>query len=113
MRMESEIIGNVLILTPLDRRIEAASSASFKGVMVDWINQGHARIVLDLSNVDFVDSSGLGAIISVLKRLGDEGTLALCQIRKPVLGLFKLTRMDRVFRIFDKREQAVGQLVAP
>jgi len=112
MRMESKKTNGVLVITPVDPRIEAASSSSFKAQVVDWISQGYNRIVLDLSNVKFIDSSGLGTIISILKSVGEEGELFLCQIQKPVMGLFKLTRTDRVFRIFDTLEEAVSKLSA-
>ena len=112
MQMEHSIIGDVLVLTILEDRIEAASSAGFKGRVLDWINQGYNKIVLDLQNVNFIDSSGLGALISSLKSLDDDGDLALCNIAKSVMNLFLLTRMDSVFNIFDSRQTAVSNLSA-
>ena len=58
------------------------------------IEAGHTRLVLDLSGVDFVDSSGLGAIVACLKRLGPRGDLAIAGARGAVSRLFTLTRMD-------------------
>ena len=78
--------------------------------MVDWINQGNRRIVLDLSEVDFIDSSGLGAIVSSLKTLGNDGDLVICGIRETVMGLFKITRMNRVFQIFATESEAIEAL---
>jgi anti-sigma B factor antagonist len=100
-------------MKPLERRIDAATSAAFKGTMVDRINSGRRRIVLDLSEVDFVDSSGLGAMVSSLKAIGDEGDLVLCGVRETVMSLFRLTRMNRVFSMFGGREEAVASLKAP
>ncbi len=67
-------------------------------------------IVLDISNVNFIDSSGLGAIVSSLKQLGGKGDLAICGINESILSLFRLTRMDRVLKIFSEKEEAVSQL---
>lgn len=110
MQIEDKLIENILVVTPLEKRLDASAAADFKGKMVDWINQGHRRIVLDLSLVDFVDSSGLGAIVSCLKTLGEGGDLVISGIRDAVLSLFQLTRMNRVFQIFPSPEAAIKGL---
>lgn len=107
MRMEDTLIEDVLVLKPASRRIEASTSSDFKSTVAEWIKKGHRRIVLDLAGIDFIDSSGLGAIISSLKSVGDGGDLVLCNISEQVMNLFRLTRMNRVFAIFDSREKAV------
>lgn len=66
--------------------------------------------MLDLSEVDFIDSSGLGAIVSSLKAVGKQGNLIICGIGETVLSLFRLTRMDRVFQIVSSPEEAVRAL---
>jgi len=50
--------------------------------MAKLITNGNKRIVLNLSNVDCTDSSGLGAIVSILKQLTDRGGLVLCEIKE-------------------------------
>jgi anti-sigma B factor antagonist len=110
MQIEDRKIGNVLVVKPLEKRIDAFSATAFKGKMIDWITGGSNRIVLDLSEVDFIDSSGLGVIVSSLKAVGKQGGLILCGIRETVLSLFRLTRMDRVFQIVSSPEEAVKAL---
>ncbi len=110
MEIEERKVGNVLVVLPREKRIDASVSTGFKGRMVDWINQGNRRIVLDLSEVDFIDSSGLGAIVSTLKTLGNDGDLVICGIRETVMGLFKITRMNRVFQIFATESEAIEAL---
>jgi anti-sigma B factor antagonist len=110
MEIEERKVGNVLVVLPREKRIDASVSTGFKGRMVDWINQGNRRIVLDLSEVDFIDSSGLGAIVSSLKTLGSDGDLVICGIRETVMGLFKITRMNRVFQIFANESEAIEAL---
>ncbi len=107
MMMEDTKIGTVLCVKPQGPRIDASVASEFKGRMVDWINQGNHRIVLDLDEVDFIDSSGLGAIVSSLKAIGSEGDLVICNIRETVMSLFQLTRMHRVFQIFRSRQEAL------
>ena len=67
------------------------------------IESGHPLIALDLSEVDFIDSSGLGAIVSVLKQLDGRGDLVIVGAKPAVMNLFRLTRMDKVFRMYRAR----------
>lgn len=112
MQIEDRNVGEVLVVKPLDSRIDASGSPDFRGKMVDWINGGHSRIVLDLSQVDFIDSSGLGAIVSVLKTLGSGGELRISGLKETVMSLFRLTRMDRVFQIYPSAEDACNAMAA-
>jgi anti-sigma B factor antagonist len=103
---------DVMVAFVLADQIDASSAGSFRDNILGKIEQGHKRIVLDLTKVDFIDSSGLGAIISALKHLGEEGELAICGVNEPVMSLFRLTRMNRIFNIFDTQEEAVAALGA-
>jgi anti-sigma B factor antagonist len=110
MQLEEKKIGGILVVKPLKKRIDASASNEFKKKMNDWIQGGNRLIVLNLENVDFIDSSGLGAIISSLKAVGDDGKLVICGIGETVMSLFRLTRMDRVFQIFHFEKDAVAEL---
>jgi len=94
----------------LEKRIDAATATEFKQQMSDWIGAGNRRIVLNLMEVDFIDSSGLGAIVSSLKKIGGEGDLVICVVKETVMSLFRLTRMNRVFDIFSSEDEAVRAL---
>lgn len=110
MELEQKKMGEVLVVRPLEKRIDAVTATEFKEKMSDWIGSGNRRIVLDLSEVDFIDSSGLGAIVSGLKKIGNDGNLMICAVREPVMSLFRLTRMNRVFEIFPSEDEAVAAL---
>ncbi|HWQ68885.1 MAG TPA: STAS domain-containing protein [Patescibacteria group bacterium] len=112
MQLDQRKAGNALIVTPLEDRLDARIATDFKELMTELIASGTTRIVLDLSKVDFIDSSGLGAIVSSLKRMGGQGELVVCGLQETTMTLFKLTRMDRVFQIFDSEQQAVSALGA-
>ncbi len=107
MLFETSQQGNLFIVRPLDNRLDARSAESFKENLAIWIAQSHRIIVLDLARVTFVDSSGLGAMVAVLKMMGKDGKVAVCSLQAPVLALFKLTRMDKVFAIFADVEAAI------
>ena len=112
MPIDSRLVGDVLVVQPFEPRLDAHVAVNFKETMVNFIKEGHKRIVLNLSNVEFIDSSGLGAIVSSLKTLGLKGELAICGPRDTVLTLFKLTRMDKVFRIFTQEEETIAALTS-
>lgn len=68
----------------------------------------HDRILLDLEALQFVDSSGLGAMLSCLRTMHEKGgNLALCGMSKPVRTLFELVRMYRIFDIYATRTEAL------
>jgi anti-sigma B factor antagonist len=83
---------------------------AFKDEVTKHIEAGHSQLVLDLSRVEFVDSSGLGALVACLKRLGPRGNMAIAGASGAVIRLFNLTRMDRVFSLHDSVDAAVEQL---
>lgn len=110
MQLDRRNVDNALIVTPLDERLDARVATDFKEQMAELIASGHTKILLDLSRVEFIDSSGLGAIVSSLKRMGGRGDLVVCGLQDTILTMFRLTRMDRVFQIFDDEQQAVAAL---
>ena len=74
----------------------------------------HPCILLDLAALQFVDSSGLGALLSCLRTMSDrKGTLALCNMSKPVRTLFELVRMYRIFDIYASRYEALNAMDGP
>ncbi|HYF16841.1 MAG TPA: STAS domain-containing protein [Ramlibacter sp.] len=102
--------GGVAVVTPTVRRLDASVAPAFKQAVVQVVQGGDKRLLLDLSGVDFLDSSGLGALVSILKALGGQGALAVCGAKGSVLSLFKLTRMDKVFAIHADRTEALARM---
>jgi anti-sigma B factor antagonist len=99
MQLVAETRGELLIVRAEDERIDAAVAIQFKDRMRDLIRSDAPRVVLDLSRVAFLDSSGLGAVVAVRKLLGPDRTLELSGLRPAVEKVFRLTRMDTVFLI--------------
>lgn len=113
MDLETEKYDKFLLVSLNAKRLDSSISREFETALNDWIAKGETRILLDLSLVDFMDSSGMGSMVSCLKKLktGNNGDdLMLCGITEQVLSLFKLTRMDRVFTIFDSMSSAFKAL---
>lgn len=107
MQMTSSETENALLVTVNDRRIDAAVAVRFKDKMLELTTHPSERVVLDLHNVEFLDSSGLGAVVGSMKQLGRERKLDLAALTPTVEKVFRITRMDRVFRIFPDVEAAL------
>lgn len=88
-------------------RIDAASAIQFKDAMRAETATGAQHVVLNLSGVKFVDSSGLGAIVATMKHLGDARQLDLAGLTPDVDKVFRLTRMDTIFCIHKFAKDAV------
>ncbi len=93
-----DMVDYLLICVPSDR-IDAAGAVHFKDTMRELTQTAHARVVLDLSTVAFLDSSGLGAVVVAMKALGPGRKLELSGLTPTVEKVFRLTRMDSIFTI--------------
>lgn len=94
----------IAVITPNEARIDAAVAIAFKDAMRAATANGPNHVVLDLSHVEFVDSSGLGAIVASMKQMGPDRQLDLACLRPDVAKVFRLTRMDTVFTIHPTRD---------
>jgi len=110
MDIEQKEKGDVLIATVLNDRLDAHGADDFRKAMSGFVSDGNHRIILDISAVNFVDSSGLGAMVAALKLIGGDGDILICGAAEPVMRMFKLTRMNKVFRIFEQQKDAVRAL---
>jgi anti-sigma B factor antagonist len=108
MELQTQTRPKVISVLVLEDRIDAASAIQFKERMRDVTGGGDQRVVLDLARVQFLDSSGLGAIVAVKKLLGPDRALELSGLTPTVEKVFRLTRMDSIFTIHPSLEAAVA-----
>lgn len=99
MKLEFRGDGPVDIVVVDADRIDAAGAVQFKDAFKASTIEGTRAVVLDMSLVDFIDSSGLGAIVAAQKLLGADRELELANLKGAVAKVMSLTRMDTVFRI--------------
>jgi anti-sigma B factor antagonist len=106
--IENTKLGNCLVISLKEKRLDAVIAENFRDALFQHIDQGQNHIVLDMTCVTFMDSSGLGAVVSVLKHVGHDGRLHLCGVTPGVMAVLKLTRMDRVLKSFGSLEAAAA-----
>lgn len=110
MQLQTQTLATVLCVQVMEDRIDAASAIQFKERMRDLTQVGGRRVVLDLARVNFLDSSGLGAIVAVKKLLGPDRVLELSSLTPTVEKVFRLTRMDSVFTIHPTHDAALSDV---
>ena len=107
MKLATRTVGNVDVVVIDTASLDADTAPDFRRDMEARLRPG-ARVVIDLAALSFIDSSGLGAILTCLRRLhAAGGDLKLCNMRREVRAMFELVRMHRIIEIHDSEEAAV------
>ena len=107
MQMNVEAVEGVTVVTLQADHLDASVAEEFKNDMSPIV-QANSRVVLDMSSLQFVDSAGLGAILSCLRRVSAaNGDLKLSGLTRPVRSVFEISRMHRIFDIFPTRQEAI------
>jgi anti-sigma B factor antagonist len=107
MQIQTKSVNGVLVVSLAEKRLDSRLAVGFKDKVSELIEGGNRSIVIDLSAVDFIDSSGIGCLVTCLKLIGPKGRIALWGLKPAVESMFKLTRMDRVFTLCASEEQAL------
>ena len=103
---QSEIEG-VVVGCVESKVLDASTARDFKGALKPLLKQG-VKLVLDFSHVDFIDSTGLGALVSCLRQAhAVGGAIKLAGLTAPARVLFELVRMHRVFEVFNNTDEAI------
>lgn len=106
----TERLGGYSIWTFDEPRLDAARAPQFREqVKAAQIGPGD-RLLLDLGALKFVDSTGLGALVNLLKLVGPTGALVLARVQPAVRQLLAITKLDRVFRLADSAADAQRML---
>ncbi len=108
MEVTVEKIDNVTVIALPGESLDASNAKEFKRDIMPAL-EGQSRVIFDMGRLKFVDSSGLGAILSCLRQLNSNGgDLKLSGMLKPVRALFELVRMHRIFDIYNTSEEAIA-----
>jgi len=85
--------------------LDSTKAEEFRQSVEDLLQNGAEIILVDLKNITFIDSSGLGTLVVLLKKVrGLNRSLCICSINDQVRMLFELTSMDRVFELYEDRQ---------
>lgn len=111
MELRERKLGQWKVITPLEKRLDAYVSEGFKKGLLAAIADGTKNILMDLSSVTFVDSSGLGALVFCRQRVGQDGQVMISGAQPEVATLIRLTHLDKVFPLIDHPEDVCAKTV--
>ena len=112
--IKTEQLGDDAYLISLTGEVDLYTAPEFKKELLDAISQGAKQVIVDFSETTFIDSTTLGVLVGGVKRLRmNEGQLSLVCSDQNITKVFAITGLDRVFRIYPNRVQAVEQLALP
>jgi anti-sigma B factor antagonist len=110
MQIEVAKDNGATIVRPTGDRLDIEVAADFRAMLLSLIDQGDRNLVIDLKDVSFIDSSGLGALVSALKTLkrsSGSGDVRLARVQPPVISLLEIIRLNRVFTSYASVDQAI------
>ena len=109
-KIDVEEVNGVTVARFTDKKILDESNIQIIGnQLFSLVDDDHRKkLVLDFSNVEYLSSAALGKLITLDKKVkAATGELRLCSIRKDILEVFKITRLDKLFKIKENRDKAL------
>ena len=88
--------------------LDVQSVPELRERLADAIDAGNTRIVIDLTDVSFIDSLSLSALVGARRKLGDDGRLAIVAVHEYVLLILQATGLEQVMDVFATRDEAVA-----
>lgn len=110
MKIRKQQIDEVLAIIIEEKEANLSKSEQFKELVLQEVNSGNRKLMISFVNVDYIDSSFLGALVAILKALLPlEGKLVLFGMNSDILNLFQLTRLDKIFTLKNSLEDALKE----
>lgn len=107
MLFNTQDVNDIIIISPPSIDLDASNAEEFKKDIARVID-AHKKIIVNMQTIGFMDSAGLGAILSAFKKVrADGGLFRIYGLSKEVKALFDLVRMQRLFEIYEDKESAV------
>jgi len=105
----STVKNNILIASlSQNNKLNVLNAEEIKNSLT-LLLRDHNRLILDLKNVIFIDSTGFGALITIFKRAQEnEKIFKICHVSPPAMELIKITKLDKVFDIYDELEDCLA-----
>ena len=113
MQIDQRTVGDVIVLDLKGKITLGEGDELLKDKVNSLVNQGHKKIVLNLADVPYIDSAGLGEIVRTYTTVSRQGgSLKLLNLTKRITDLLSITKLLTVFETFDSEKDAVGSFSA-
>ncbi len=111
MNLSKEKVNNILILNIDEKEANLSKADHFKQLVSEEIEKGERKLVISFKNVEYLDSSFLGALVAILKHLLPlKGQLVLTDLNEDIENLFSLTRLNKIFNLKSDLQTAMLDL---
>lgn len=109
MKLITNNLKNDILKVSIEGEVDVYTSINLKKELNDLVKAGRKDLIIDLSNVKYMDSSGLGVLVALLKLLkSEQGSLKLVALPLKVRKIFDLTRLTKFFDIYETAEEALN-----
>jgi anti-sigma B factor antagonist len=113
MQIEERAVGDVVVLDLKGKITLGEGDELLKDKVNSLVNQGHRKIVLNLADVPYIDSAGLGEVVRTYTTVSRQGgSLKLLNLTKRITDLLSITKLLTVFETFDSESEAVRSFSA-
>jgi anti-sigma B factor antagonist len=113
MQIEERMVGDVVMLDLKGKITLGEGDELLKDKVNSLVNQGHKKIVLNLAEVPYIDSAGLGEVVRTYTTVSRQGgSLKLLNLTKRITDLLSITKLLTVFETFDSENEAVRSFSA-
>jgi stage II sporulation protein AA (anti-sigma F factor antagonist) len=101
-----------LLTVSVEGKIDGATAPALEGRLVEWLDQGETKIILDLQEVFYISSAGLRVVLMGAKRLQHKGRLVLAGLKPEVKEIFEMAGFDTILDFYDQPGSAREALKA-
>lgn len=100
--------GKVDIVTLNESKLNALTAETFREEVTMLFSDNNSRIIINLAGIDYIDSTGFGALLSLLRvAKNNYGTLKLCSPEEPVKKIFSTLHLDTIFEIYGNLDECL------
>ena len=100
---------NAVVVVDVDGQLIVGNRQELKQKVLDELEAGERKFLIDFANTGYIDSSGLGVLVSLSKKIREQGgELRLANLYEDLRTLFELTKLDTLFNIADSRDEALA-----
>lgn len=101
-------VGDVTVIDAVGRITLGEASSTFRDTIRELVSKGEKKLLLNLAEVSYIDSSGIGELVSAYTTVTNQGgQLKLLNLTKRIQDLLQITKLYTVFEVFDNEAEAV------
>lgn len=102
-------VENDRLILNLEGELDTYNCGQLRSAIVEHVEKGHVNVIVDMTGVEYIDSTGLGSLVGGLKRVSERGgTMRIVTSNAQILKVFEITGLDRVFPIHHTLAEALS-----